>query len=180
MAKTSTRFTKKEDSMKFVNDHLNKDLHILFVGFNPSIRSSETGHHFANPNNRFWKILYEAGLTPRKFDASEDYRILELGMGLTNIVARPTKAADEITREEYKEGKEILQRKIEEMKPKVVCFVGKGVYQEYSGSKQAPWGRQAESVVPGTIDFVAPSSSGLVRMKMGEIIEIYKQLNELV
>ncbi|MEH7252021.1 mismatch-specific DNA-glycosylase, partial [Neobacillus niacini] len=97
----------------------------LFVGFNPSIRSSETGHHFANPNNRFWRILYEAGLTPRKIEAVEDGKLLELGMGVTNIVARPTKAADEITREEYKEGKEILRKKIEQLKPEVVCFVGK-------------------------------------------------------
>ena len=165
--------------LKPVNDHIKENLKILFVGFNPSIRSSETGHHFANPNNRFWRILHDAGLTPRKFDAAEDGKLLELGMGITNIVARPTKAADEITREEYKEGKEILRKKIEQLKPRVVCFVGKGVYQEYSGLKKAPWGRQEEAVVPGTIDFVAPSSSGLVRMKVEEIVEIYKGLSEI-
>ena len=84
---------------------MKSNLKILFVGFNPSIRSSATGHHFANPNNRFWRILHDAGLTPRKYDAAEDGKLLELGMGITNIVARPTKAADEITREEYKDGK---------------------------------------------------------------------------
>ncbi|MFD0769426.1 mismatch-specific DNA-glycosylase [Bacillus sp. CGMCC 1.60114] len=166
--------------MNLVNDHIKKGLKILFVGFNPSIRSSETGHHFANPNNRFWRILHEAGLTPRKYDASEDYKLLDLDMGLTNIVARPTKAADEITKEEYKEGKEILKQKITQLKPEVVCFVGKGVYQEYSGWKIAPWGQQPESVIPGTIDFVAPSSSGLVRMRLEEIVKIYKQLTKLV
>lgn len=166
--------------MKPVNDHIKKGLKVLFVGFNPSIRSSETGHHFANPNNRFWRILHEAGLTPRKYDASEDYKLLDLDMGLTNIVARPTKAADEITKEEYKEGKEILKQKITQLNPEVVCFVGKGVYQEYSGRKVAPWGQQSESVAPGTIDFVAPSSSGLVRMRLEEIVKIYKQLAQLV
>lgn len=162
--------------MKPVRDCVKNDLQVLFVGFNPSIRSSETGHHFANPNNRFWKILFEAGLTPRKYKPTEDEKLVELGMGITNIVSRPTKAADEITREEYKEGKEILKKKIVSLKPKVVCFVGKGVYQEYSGKKIAPWGVQEHSVVSGTIDFVAPSSSGLVRMKIDDIIEIYKQL----
>ncbi|MEH7115583.1 mismatch-specific DNA-glycosylase [Neobacillus niacini] len=165
--------------MKLVRDHIKAELTILFVGFNPSIRSSETGNHFANPNNRFWRILYEAGLTPRKYEAAEDSKLLELGMGITNIVARPTKAADEITSEEYKEGKEILRKKIELHTPKIVCFVGKGVYQQYSGSKNVPWGRQEEAVVPGTIDFVAPSSSGLVRMKVEDIVEIYKQLLEI-
>jgi TDG/mug DNA glycosylase family protein len=158
--------------MKPVPDHLQKGLQILFVGFNPSIRSSEIGHHYANPNNRFWKILYESGITPRKYHAIEDESLLELGYGFSNIVERPTKAADEITKEEYIEGRKILKRKIETYHPKVVCFVGKGVYQQYSEKKDIPWGRQIASVVPGTIDFVAPSSSGLVRMKLEEITEI--------
>jgi double-stranded uracil-DNA glycosylase len=166
--------------MKPVSDHVKENLQILFVGFNPSIRSSETGHHFANPNNRFWRILHEAGLTPRKYQASEDEKLIELGLGITNIVPRPTKAADEITKSEYQEGRKVLKKKIEKLKPKVVCFVGKGVFQEYSGKKAVPWGRQKESVVPGTIDFVAPSSSGLVRMKIDEIIDIYKQLAMLI
>ncbi len=166
--------------MNPVNDRIREGLKILFVGFNPSIRSSETGTHFANPNNRFWRILHEAGITPRKYAAAEDHLLPKIGLGITNIVARPTKAADEITKEEYQKGKIILRNKIEKLKPKVVCFVGKGVYQEYSGQKKVPWGKQEESVVPGTIDFVAPSSSGLVRMKIEEIVEIYKHLNEIV
>ncbi|OIK09804.1 mismatch-specific DNA-glycosylase [Bacillus sp. MUM 116] len=166
--------------MKPIPDHLKENLTILFVGFNPSIRSGEVGHHYANPNNRFWKILFEAGLTARRYEASEDRDLLALGYGFTNIVARPTKAADEITREEYREGKEILKKKIEWYKPKVVCFVGKGVYQEYSGRKKAPWGIQSESVLSETLDFVAPSSSGLVRMKMEEIVAIYRQLTQLI
>lgn len=162
--------------MNPIPDHLQKNLAVLFVGFNPSIRSGETGHHFANPNNRFWKILFESGLTPRKYKPEEDYRLLEIGYGTTNIVPRPTKAADEITKEEYRTGREILKAKINMYKPKIVCFVGKGVYQQYSRKKEVPWGIQERSVVPGTLDFVAPSSSGLVRMKLEQIIEIYRQL----
>ncbi|MBO0962035.1 mismatch-specific DNA-glycosylase [Neobacillus sp. MM2021_6] len=166
--------------MEPISDHLKNDLAILFVGFNPSIRSGELGHHYANPNNRFWRILFEAGLTPRKYEAAEDTKLLEIGYGFTNIVARPTKAADEITKEEYREGREVLRHKIEHYQPKVVCFVGKGVYQQYSGRKLVPWGKQNEPVVPGVIDFVAPSSSGLVRMKLQEMVEIYSRLGELI
>jgi double-stranded uracil-DNA glycosylase len=171
---------REEKAMQSISDHLKKKLDVVFVGFNPSIRSSETGHHYANPNNRFWKILYESGITPRKYESSEDYKLLELGYGMTNIVARPTKAADEITKDEYQQGKLELRKKIEEYRPKIVCFVGKGVYQQYSGKKGIPWGKQDECVVAGTIDFVAPSSSGLVRMKMEKIVEIYKQLPEWI
>lgn len=166
--------------MEPVSDHLKEDLKILFVGFNPSIRSSELGHHYANPNNRFWRILFEAGLTPRKYEAAEDANLLKIGYGFTNIVQRPTKAADEITKEEYKEGREILKKKVEQLNPRIVCFVGKGVYQQYSGLKAIQWGRQAKGIVPGVVDFVAPSSSGLVRMKMEEIVDIYRGLSPIL
>lgn len=163
-----------------IKDHLKENLDLLFVGFNPSIRSAETGHHFANPNNRFWKILHESGLTENKLAAEEDYKLLDLGYGLTNIVSRPTKAADEITKEEYQKGREELIKKISLLKPKIVCYVGKGVYQEFSGKKTLPWGKQEQSVIPGTIDFVAPSSSGLVRMKMNDVVAIYKKIPQLL
>ena len=166
--------------MEPIPDHIREDLKILFVGFNPSIRSGETGHHFANPNNRFWRILYQAGLTPKIYKPEEDGELLDLGYGFTNIVARPTKAADEITREEYIEGRKILREKIEQYKPKVVCFVGKGVYQEYSKIRDAKWGIQPQSVVQGVVDFVAPSSSGLVRMRIEKIVDIYKELTTII
>ncbi|OCA85018.1 mismatch-specific DNA-glycosylase [Pseudobacillus wudalianchiensis] len=166
--------------MEPIRDHLREDLDILFVGFNPSLRSGETGHHFANPHNRFWTILHRAGLTERKYSSEEDASLLNIGYGLTNIVARPTRNAEEITKEEYDEGRERLKKKISLYKPRIVCFVGKGVYQQYSGRKKVPWGMQAESIVPGVLDFVAPSSSGLVRMKIDEIIAIYKELPQYI
>lgn len=163
-----------------VRDHLSENLDILFIGFNPSLLSGETGHHFANPNNRFWKILYRASITPHLYKPEEDWRLPEIGLGLTNIVERPTRAADEITKEEYSQGRMALHDKIKEFRPLVACFVGKGVYQQYSRKKDIPWGIQPEPMVPGTADFVAPSSSGLVRMKIEEIVEIYKELPGIV
>lgn len=166
--------------LKPLPDHLQAGLAIIFVGYNPSIRSGQVGHHYANPNNRFWKILFEAGLTPRKYKPEEDKELLQLGYGLTNIVARPTASASEITKQEYAGGRLALLNKILRYQPQVVCFVGKGVYREYSGRKTVPWGIQQESVVPGVVDFVAPSSSGLVRMKPADVVEIYARLKELL
>ncbi|WP_316569987.1 G/U mismatch-specific DNA glycosylase [Neobacillus sp. YIM B06451] len=163
-----------------LRDHLKENLDILFVGFNPSLVSGETGHHFANPNNRFWKILYRASITPRLYKPEEDWLLPEIGLGLTNIVERPTRAADEITKEEYSQGRVALNEKIKAYRPLIVCYVGKGVYQQFSRKKEIPWGMQPEPVVTGTTDFVAPSSSGLVRMRMEEIVEIYKELPDLV
>ncbi|HEY4553067.1 MAG TPA: G/U mismatch-specific DNA glycosylase [Bacillaceae bacterium] len=166
--------------MKSIPDHLKEDMDILFVGFNPSILSGETGHHYANPTNRFWNILHLSCLTERKYNPGEDGKLLELGYGLTNIVSRPTKNAEEITKEEYLEGSRELLQKIETYRPKIICYVGKGIYQQFTKKKDIPWGVQEQHVVPGTIDFVAPSSSGLVRMKLDDIVTIYRQLADML
>lgn len=168
----------ESSTCKPLPDYLHPGLKLLFVGFNPSIRSGELGHHFASPNNRFWKILNAAGLTPRQYLPVEDASLLNLGYGLTNIAARPTRAAADVTTAEYSAGRELLRHKIELYTPRVVCFVGKGVYQIYSRQKQVDWGLQTSQEVPGVIDFVAPSSSGLVRLSMEEIVAIYRQLSE--
>ncbi|WCK56557.1 mismatch-specific DNA-glycosylase [Aneurinibacillus sp. Ricciae_BoGa-3] len=166
--------------MEYILDRIRENLEVLFVGFNPSVRSSEVGHHFANPSNRFWTVMYEAGFTPRKYKPEEDDAMLDLGYGFTNIAARPTRTAAEVTKEEYEEGREILRAKILRYRPKAVCFVGKGVYQIYSGRRILPWGIQADPVIPGIMEFVAPSTSGLVRMRLDEMAAIFRQLRELL
>lgn len=164
--------------MNPIPDHLDYGLAVLFIGYNPSVRSGETGHHYANPNNRFWKIIHDAGLTSRKYKPEEDGDLLKLGYGFTNIVSRPTKTAAEITKEEYKAGRLWLIETIATYRPKVACFVGKGVYEQYSGRGGIGWGEQPEPVVPGVVEFVAPSSSGLVRMPTGEITEIFRRMTK--
>ncbi|OCT10670.1 mismatch-specific DNA-glycosylase [Paenibacillus pectinilyticus] len=157
-----------------ISDHIRKDLQILFVGYNPSIRSGQTGHHYANPNNRFYRILFQAGITPRLYKPQEDGDMIHIGYGFTNIVARPSLTAAEITKEEYREGRLLLKQKIQTYRPKVVCFVGKGVYEQYSGRKGMSWGSQPDPMVEGVVDYVCPSSSGLVRMKLDEMVAIYR------
>ncbi len=167
--------------LKPIPDVLDYDLKIVFVGFNPSIRSSKTGHNFANPRNRFWKILHQSGLTDRMYTPGEDRILLDkFGYGFTNIVERPTKEAAEITNKEYKVGKEKLVKKLNRYQAEVVCFVGKGVYNQYSGRRKVGWGLQDDPVGSGMKEFVAPSSSGLVRIKLEEIVRIYKQLKEII
>jgi TDG/mug DNA glycosylase family protein len=163
-----------------IMDHLRKDLQILFIGYNPSIRSRETGHHYANPTNRFWKVIYLAGLTPRLYRPEEDIELQQLGYGFTNIVARPTIAASEISKEEYRAGRIELRRKIEQYRPKVACFVGKGVYEQYSGNRKIEWGQQLDPVIPGVVEFVCPSTSGLVRMQLDEMAAIFSGLAPLI
>ncbi|MGG1687718.1 G/U mismatch-specific DNA glycosylase [Pseudalkalibacillus sp. NRS-1564] len=161
-------------------DHLDHQLKILFIGFNPGLQSENEGHHYANPTNRFYSVLKEAGLTDRKLLPEEDHRLLEYGYGLTNIVDRPTRGAADLTSDDYTKGREQLSKKIRLYKPKVNCFVGKGVYQKFSGVRKAEWGYQPVTQIGGVQDFVAPSTSGLVRMTLEELVEIYRHLSTML
>ncbi|MFZ7103994.1 MAG: mismatch-specific DNA-glycosylase [Peptococcaceae bacterium] len=165
---------------KGLPDYLRNNLRILFIGYNPSIRSADSGHHYAGRNNRFWKLLFEAGLTPRLYCPEEDDKLLELGYGLTNIVARPTKAAGDLTAEDYKEGRKRLYNVLQRYKPLIACYVGIGVYKEFAKNRKAVPGLQSNSVVRGVVDFAAPSSSGLNRMLFQDQLSYYKELYRLL
>ncbi|WEG10846.1 mismatch-specific DNA-glycosylase [Pullulanibacillus sp. KACC 23026] len=164
--------------MPYLPDYLKHDLTILFIGFNPSIKSGESGHHYANPTNRFYKLLEQSGLLLKRIRPEEDSTLLNYGYGLTNIVEKPTRAASDLTKADYEAGRDVLLKKLIIFKPKIACYVGKGVYERMTSRRPIPWGKQTPSLVPHTIDFVVPSSSGLVRMPFEEMVEFYSSLKE--
>lgn len=101
----------------------------MFVGINPGVRSAITGHHFAGFSNRFWKLLAESKLVPEPITYADDARLLEWGLGITNLVARPSPGIDDLRPAEYVEGWKILERKIEQYRPAVVALVGVTLYR---------------------------------------------------
>ena len=135
---------------------------MLFVGINPGIRSSATGHHFAGYSNRFWKLLYESGLVPEPIGYQDDRRLPEWGFGITNLVPRPTPGIDTLRSEEYVAGASSLRRKIRRVKPEVVAFVGvtlfRVMFKRRSG-ESVVLGVQAEWL-EGARVFVLPNPSG--------------------
>lgn len=165
--------------MREVPDVIAPNLRILFIGFNPGVRSAETGHHFAGHSNRFWKLLHAAGLTPRQLRPEEDITMPQYGFGITNIVARPSRTAAEITREEYLAGREILRRKLSLYKPAIACYAGLGVYWEFAAVKNLRCGLQPQNVVAEVHDFVVPSPSGLNRTTFAEQLIFYQELHKL-
>ena len=102
---------------------------MLFVGINPGVRSSLTGHHFAGFSNRFWKLLYESRLVPEPITFTDDDRLPEWGYGITNIVPRPTPGIDTLRPEEYVAGRARLRAKVRRFKPAVVAMVGVTVFR---------------------------------------------------
>src|SRR5215213_1603940 len=108
-------------------DLLRHGLKLVFCGYNPSLTSGASGHHYAHPGNRFWRVLYAAGLTDRLYTPSEDEQLLELGIGFTNLVARPTRRADELRPDEIRAGAAALRARLEQLRPGVVAYTGIGV-----------------------------------------------------
>jgi TDG/mug DNA glycosylase family protein len=112
-----------------VPDVLAPRLAVVFCGINPGVRSAEVGAHFANPRNDFWRLLAEAGFTPRRFDPSEQEQLLELGYGLTNAAYRTTRGSGDLRRDDFAGSAERLERIARELRPGVIAFVGKTAYE---------------------------------------------------
>ncbi|MEX0830229.1 MAG: mismatch-specific DNA-glycosylase [Nitrospirales bacterium] len=110
-------------------DHLAPGLSILFVGINPGLRSSEVGHHYAGPSNRFWKLLYDAKLVPDRMTCQDDGRLLAYGYGLTNLIAKPTAGTKDLTQQDFLQGRDVLFEKIKHYQPHIVAVLGMSVAQ---------------------------------------------------
>ena len=136
-------------------------MRVLFVGINPGIRSSQTGHHFAGFSNRFWKLLYESRLVPEAISYEDDDRLPEWGYGMTNIVPRPTPGIDTLHPEEYVAGRVRLRRKILRYRPRVVALVGVTVFRALFPDRRGPvaLGLQKERIGESAV-FVLPNPSG--------------------
>ena len=142
-------------------DRIKPGVRVLFVGINPGIRSSLTGHHFAGPSNRFWKLLFESGLTAERITFEDDDRLPEFGYGITNIVPRPTPGIDTILPPEYIAGRLRLRRKILRFKPAIVAMVGVTVYRAMFPERKGAvtLGLQPERIGDTEV-FVLPNPSG--------------------
>jgi TDG/mug DNA glycosylase family protein len=144
---------------KRIPDVLAPDLTVVFCGINPSLYSAAVGHHFARPGNRFWPALFHAGFTDRLLAPVEDRALLAYGCGLTNLVARATRAAEELDAAELRAGTRRLARIVHRMRPRWLAFLGIGAYR-------VAFGRGAQG--PGPVDdafhgarvWVLPNPSG--------------------
>nr|WP_229807076.1 G/U mismatch-specific DNA glycosylase [Actinoplanes lobatus] len=143
-----------------VPDVAGPDLLVLFSGINPSLYSAATGHHFARPGNRFWPALHGAGFTDRLLTPSEQHLLPALGLGITNVVARATARADELSPEEYAEGGARLTERVAHLRPQCLAVLGVTAYRAAFGRPKARFGPQGEALA-GVPVWVLPNPSGL-------------------
>ena len=151
-------------------------LDVLFCGINPSLVSAARGHHFARPGNRFWPALHLAGLTPRRLLPEEDRELLDHGLGVTNVVDRPTRAAAELTPAELREGVAALADLVAEYRPRVLAVLGITAWRVGFDRPRAVTRMQPDRI-GGAATWVVPNPSGLnAHVQLPDLARIYRQL----
>lgn len=165
---------------KTVPDLVAPGLTVLFCGINPGLYTAALGHHFARPGNRFWPALHGAGFTPRLFKPWEERELLPLGYGITNMVARTTAAASELSPEEYVEGGQRLTQLVQQYQPRVVAFMGIGAYRTAFARPKAQLGLQPERLADAAL-WALPSPSGLnANHSLADLITLLRELRDWV
>ena len=135
-------------------------LRVLFCGINPGLYTAATGYHFARPGNRFWPALYAAGFTRRLLSPAEEHELLIDGYGITNVVARATATAAELSAAEYVEGGRRLKAKVRRYRPKFIAVLGVGAYRTAFDQPKAALGLQPATFGETNV-WVLPNPSGL-------------------
>jgi TDG/mug DNA glycosylase family protein len=157
-------------------DVIADDLDVLFCGINPSLMSAARGHHFARPGNRFWPALHRGGLTPRLLTPDEDVLLPTFGLGVTNVVARPTRTAAELTVAELRHGAAELAELVARYRPRVLAVLGITAWRQAFDRPRAVLGRQPERI-GGAATWVAPNPSGLnAHHQLPDLARLYGEL----
>jgi TDG/mug DNA glycosylase family protein len=139
---------------------LGEGLDVVFCGINPGRWSGAVGHHFAHPGNRFWKALYHSGFTDEELSPEDERRLLDLHLGITNLVRRTTATAAELTDDELRRAAVRLERKLRRLSPNALAILGLGAYRTAFGRPRATLGLQPERVAACPV-WVLPNPSGL-------------------
>ena len=161
-------------------DVIARNLDVLFCGINPGLYTDAVQQHFGRPGNRFWPTIFKAGFTPRLFHPSEQRELLRHGCGITNVVARATAAAAELTSSELVEGARILGTKVRRYRPRVLAIVGIGAYHTGFGRPNAKTGLQEETIGKTRI-WILPNPSGLnANYQAEDLSALFRELREWV
>jgi len=168
----------KNAAGKTVPDVIASRLKVLICGINPGLYTAAVGHHFARPGNRFWPALHLGGVTPRRFAPEEEAQLLPLGFGITNIVARATASAAELTREELEAGGRELVGKVVHYRPRILAILGVTAYRAAFDRPKASPGPQPERIGDSAV-WIIPNPSGLnAHCQLPELADWFRRLKE--
>ena len=160
-----------------VPDVLAPGLHVVFCGINPGRWSAAAGAHFANPRNDFWRLLRDAGFTPRLLAPEEQHELAAFGYGLTNAASRTTRGSGDLRRGDFAGAAKRLARIADELRPEWIAFVGKEAYRG-AFNERPKLGKQ-ERRLSETRLFVLPSTSPAnAAVPYAERLEWFRRLRD--
>ena len=163
-----------------IPDVIAPGLRVLFAGINPGLYSAATGYHFARPGNRFWPALHRSGFTARLLRPDEQAELLTAGLGITNVAARATARADELSAAELSDGAEILTGKVIRLRPRWLAVLGVTAYRTAFARKSAAIGPQPETLGQARL-WVLPNPSGLnAWFQLDQLAAEFARLREAV
>ena len=161
-------------------DVLGTGLDVVFCGLNPASTAAADGHNFSSRSNRFWPVLHLAGFTDVRLQPRDERRLLEYGCGITAVVSRPTKRADEIGPEEFRQARSEFEAKMRRYAPTVIAFLGKRAFATMVGRTNIGWGRYPDEFAAATA-WILPNPSGLNRsFSLAALVEAYSELRSAV
>jgi TDG/mug DNA glycosylase family protein len=161
---------------KTVPDVIGPGLRVLFCGINPGLYTAAVGHHFARPGNRFWPALYRSGFTDRLLSPFAEQELLKLQIGVTNVVARATAAAAELTKDDFIKGGRRLRSKVRRYRPRIVTVLGVGAYRQAFAQPKAVIGEQPERIGDARV-WVLPNPSGLnANYQLPDLVRLFRKL----
>ena len=172
--------------MNTLPDYLQENLDIVLVGLNPSLYSVEVGHYFATPRNRFWRAINRSGLLAEPLDSATDYKLPEQGIGLTDVVKRPTRGASDLRAADYREWAPVLKAKMERYQPRIVCFHGAVAYRNYLRHGEdvrqstVELGLQAHRIGQSKVFVVPNPSPANAAYSLDALVCWYRRLGELI
>jgi TDG/mug DNA glycosylase family protein len=146
-----------ERSPSAVPDVLAPGLTAVFCGINPGRVSAAAAAHFANPRNDFWRLLHDAGFTPRQLEPAEQFELLDLGFGITNAALRTTRGSGDLRSADFAGAAARLERIAAELRPRTIGFVGKEAYR--GAFRERPELGLQQRRLHDTLLFVLPSTS---------------------
>jgi double-stranded uracil-DNA glycosylase len=162
-----------------VPDVVKPALQVLFCGINPGRMSGALGQNFARPGNRFWKVLHLAGFTDRLLAPSEQWRLMDRGAGITNLVATTSRAARDLTREQLRQGAVDLEAKVAKWRPAFVAVLGMDAYRVAFRQPRAMIGEQPQ-LLSGARIWLLPNPSGLqARYGLPDMVIMFTALRQV-
>ncbi len=161
------------DGYETLADIIREELALLFVGYNPSLPAIRRRQYYGNPANAFWKELHACGLVPEFLGTpGDDVRVLEYGIGITDVVKRPSATSKAIAKAEYLGGFVRLADLVARYRPRIVCFVGVDLLRRY---------REQPAIFPADVQVEAVySTSGLANGYWRERKEGFARLKGLL